>query len=143
MVGAGLARSVTFIVPPVRRMVWSRCPRATTAAPGALRTGPASAGRPRPDPRAHRPYEVCIRQAGTRVFDSRSPVPFNFPPMSTSLVIVESPAKARTIARYLGDDFLVEASIGAIRDLEPKGLAVAIDDDFKPTYVVPPAKKDV
>ncbi|HET6664725.1 MAG TPA: type I DNA topoisomerase [Acidimicrobiales bacterium] len=63
--------------------------------------------------------------------------------MSTSLVIVESPAKARTIARYLGDDFLVEASIGAIRDLEPKGLAVAIDDDFKPTYVVPPAKKDV
>jgi DNA topoisomerase-1 len=63
--------------------------------------------------------------------------------MSTSLVIVESPAKARTIARYLGDEFLVEASIGAIRDLEPKGLAVAIDDDFKPTYVVPPAKKDV
>jgi DNA topoisomerase I len=63
--------------------------------------------------------------------------------MSTSLVIVESPAKARTIARYLGDDFLVEASIGAIRDLEPKGLAVAIDEDFKPTYVVPPAKKDV
>jgi DNA topoisomerase-1 len=63
--------------------------------------------------------------------------------MSTSLVIVESPAKARTIARYLGGDFLVEASIGAIRDLEPKGLAVAIDDDFKPTYVVPPAKKDV
>ena len=63
--------------------------------------------------------------------------------MSTSLVIVESPAKARTIARYLGGGFLVEASIGAIRDLEPKGLAVAIDDDFKPTYVVPPAKKDV
>ncbi|HEX2564107.1 MAG TPA: toprim domain-containing protein, partial [Acidimicrobiales bacterium] len=63
--------------------------------------------------------------------------------MSTSLVIVESPAKARTIARYLGDDFVVEASIGAIRDLEPKGLAVAIDHDFKPTYVVPPAKKDV
>jgi DNA topoisomerase-1 len=78
-----------------------------------------------------------------QVFDSRSLVPFNCPPMSTSLVIVESPAKARTIARYLGDDYLVEASIGAIRDLEPKGLAVAIDDDFKPTYVVPPAKKDV
>ena len=70
-------------------------------------------------------------------------MPFNCPPMSTSLVIVESPAKARTIARYLGDDFVVEASIGSIRDLEPKGLAVAIDDDFKPTYVVPPAKKDV
>jgi DNA topoisomerase I len=63
--------------------------------------------------------------------------------MSTSLVIVESPAKARTIARFLGDDFVVEASIGSIRDLEPKGLAVDIDDDFKPTYVVPPSKKDV
>src|SRR5918994_639190 len=63
--------------------------------------------------------------------------------MPTSLVIVESPAKARTIARFLGDDFVVEASIGAIRDLDPKGLAVDIDDDFKPTYVVPPVKRDV
>ncbi len=63
--------------------------------------------------------------------------------MSTSLVIVESPAKARTIGRFLGDDFVVEASIGAIRDLEPKGLAVDIDDGFKPTYVVPPTKRDV
>jgi DNA topoisomerase-1 len=63
--------------------------------------------------------------------------------MSTSLVIVESPAKARTIGRFLGDDFVVEASIGAIRDLEPKGLAVDIDDGFRPTYVVPPSKQDV
>jgi DNA topoisomerase-1 len=61
----------------------------------------------------------------------------------SSLVIVESPAKARTIARFLGDDFVVEASIGAIRDLEAKGLAVDIDDGFRPTYVVPPAKRDV
>jgi DNA topoisomerase I len=63
--------------------------------------------------------------------------------MPTSLVIVESPAKARTIERFLGDGFVVEASIGSIRDLDPKGLAVDIDDDFKPSYVVPPAKKDV
>ncbi|HLM65399.1 MAG TPA: type I DNA topoisomerase [Acidimicrobiales bacterium] len=63
--------------------------------------------------------------------------------MPTSLVIVESPAKARTVARFLGDDFVVEASIGAIRDLDPKGLAVDIDHDFKPTYVVPPSKRDV
>jgi DNA topoisomerase-1 len=63
--------------------------------------------------------------------------------MSTSLVIVESPAKARTIGRYLGDDFVVEASIGAVRDLEPKGLAVDVDHEFKPTYVVPPSKRDV
>jgi DNA topoisomerase I len=63
--------------------------------------------------------------------------------MSRSLVIVESPAKARTISRFLGDDFVVEASIGSIRDLEPKGLAVDVEDDFKPTYVVPPDKRDV
>jgi DNA topoisomerase-1 len=63
--------------------------------------------------------------------------------MSTSLVIVESPAKARTIARFLGGDFVVEASIGAVRDLEPKGLAVDIEDEFRPTYVVPPAKREV
>jgi len=63
--------------------------------------------------------------------------------MPTSLVIVESPAKARTIGRFLGDDFVVEASIGSIRDLDPKGLSVDIDDDFKPTYVVPETKKDV
>jgi DNA topoisomerase I len=68
---------------------------------------------------------------------------FHCPPMPTSLVIVESPAKARTIARFLGDDFVVEASIGAIRDLDPKGLAVDIDDGFKPSYVVPPSKRDV
>src|ERR687894_310697 len=63
--------------------------------------------------------------------------------MSTSLVIVESPAKARTIGRFLGDDFVVEASIGAIRDLDPKGLAVDIEGGFKPSYVVPAEKRDV
>ena len=63
--------------------------------------------------------------------------------MPTALVIVESPAKARTVSRFLGRDFVVEASIGAVRDLDPKGLAVDIDADFKPTYVVPPGKRDV
>ena len=63
--------------------------------------------------------------------------------MPTSLVIVESPAKARTIGRFLGDDFVVEASIGAVRDLDPKGLAVDIEADFKPSYIVPDNKKDV
>ncbi|HEY8546333.1 MAG TPA: type I DNA topoisomerase [Acidimicrobiales bacterium] len=63
--------------------------------------------------------------------------------MPTALVIVESPTKARSIGRFLGDDFVVEASIGSIRDLDPKGLAVDIEDDFKPSYVVPPGKKDV
>jgi len=72
-----------------------------------------------------------------------------------SLVIVESPAKARTISKYLGKDFTVEASIGHIRDLpgkahevptEYKGqpwarLGVNVDDNFTPIYIVPQDKK--
>ncbi len=51
-----------------------------------------------------------------------------------SLVIVESPAKAKTIAKYLGEAFDVRASIGHIADLPSKGLAVDVDNGFKPTY---------
>jgi len=75
--------------------------------------------------------------------------------MPKKLVIVESPAKARTIAGYLGPDFVVESSIGHIRDLPrsasdiPAGLkgepwarlGVDVDNDFKPLYVVPGDKK--
>jgi DNA topoisomerase-1 len=63
--------------------------------------------------------------------------------VSKPLVIVESPAKARTIAGFLGPDFVVESSIGHIRDLAPKGLAVDVDNGFKPTYEVYAGKKDV
>ncbi len=76
--------------------------------------------------------------------------------MSKPLVIVESPAKARTISRFLGDEFVVESSIGHIRDLpraaaevpaaykgEPWArLGVDVDNDFKPLYVVAREKKD-
>ena len=72
-----------------------------------------------------------------------------------SLVIVESPAKARTISKYLGSGFQVEASIGHIRDL-PGGakevpaeykseswgyLGVNVENGFEPLYIVPPDKK--
>ncbi|MFH1614984.1 MAG: type I DNA topoisomerase [Planctomycetota bacterium] len=58
-----------------------------------------------------------------------------------SLVIVESPAKARTINKYLGSAFEVKASMGHVRDLPSKGLNVDLDNDFEPTYAVPPGKK--
>jgi DNA topoisomerase I len=72
-----------------------------------------------------------------------------------SLVIVESPAKAKTISKFLGGNYTVEASIGHIRDLpqgakelpaEYKGekwayLGVNVENDFTPVYIVPPAKK--
>src|SRR4051812_36605463 len=76
--------------------------------------------------------------------------------MAKKLVIVESPAKAKTIAGYLGPDYIVESSIGHIRDLPQRAsdvpkedrarfgaLGVAIDDDFTPYYLVDPDKKKV
>src|SRR5271167_3011679 len=73
------------------------------------------------------------------------------------LVIVESPAKARTIGRLLGNDFVVESSVGHIRDLPRRAgevpaayksegwsrLGVDVDNGFKPLYVVAPEKKEV
>ena len=63
--------------------------------------------------------------------------------MSKPLVIVESPAKARTIAGFLGRDYQVESSVGHIRDLPSKGLSIDVDDHFTPTYEVHASKKDV
>ena len=54
--------------------------------------------------------------------------------MAKSLVIVESPAKAKTIAKYLGSDFDVRPSVGHIADLPSKGLAVDVENGFKPSY---------
>ncbi|MHC4623177.1 MAG: type I DNA topoisomerase [Planctomycetota bacterium] len=58
-----------------------------------------------------------------------------------SLVIVESPAKAKTINKYLGHDFEVKSSMGHVRDLPSKGLNVDIENGFRPTYEVMPGKK--
>ena len=63
--------------------------------------------------------------------------------MAKPLVIVESPAKARTIAGYLGDDFEVKASIGHIRDLPRSGLAIDVEHHFAPEYVVSDGKQKV
>ena len=61
--------------------------------------------------------------------------------MSKNLVIVESPAKAKTIENYLGKDFIVKSSYGHVRDLASKGLAVDIEKNFEPQYEVSPDKK--
>jgi len=58
-----------------------------------------------------------------------------------SLVIVESPAKARTINKYLGPGFEVKASMGHVRDLPSKSFSVDIENDFEPTYEIMPGKK--
>lgn len=63
--------------------------------------------------------------------------------MPKNVVIVESPAKAKTIARFLGKDFDVVSSFGHIRDLPKKGIGVDVKANFEPTYEVSPDKKKV
>ena len=63
--------------------------------------------------------------------------------MAKNLVIVESPAKAKTIEGYLGKDYKVSSSMGHIRDLRKGNAAIDIENNFEPTYEVSPDKKDV
>jgi DNA topoisomerase-1 len=63
--------------------------------------------------------------------------------MAKNLIIVESPAKAKTIEGFLGKDFMVKSSFGHIRDLVKKGFGVDIDNNFTPTYEVQPDKEKV
>jgi DNA topoisomerase-1 len=61
--------------------------------------------------------------------------------MSKHLVIVESPAKAKTIEKFLGSDYTVKSSFGHIRDLPKKGLSIDKENGFEPTYEISPEKK--
>lgn len=63
--------------------------------------------------------------------------------MAKSMVIVESPAKSRTIKKYLGDDFFVRACAGHIKDLPSNGLGVDLENSFAPTYGLIPGKEKI
>ena len=63
--------------------------------------------------------------------------------MEENLVIVESPAKAKTIERFLGEGFTVKSSYGHIRDLKKKDLGIDIENGFEPQYEIPKEKKKV
>ena len=63
--------------------------------------------------------------------------------MQDNLIIVESPAKAKTIEKFLGKDFVVKSSFGHIRDLSKKALGVDLADGYKPVYEIPSDKKKV
>ena len=63
--------------------------------------------------------------------------------LSKGLVIVESPAKAKTIQKYLGKGFSVEASLGHVKDLPKSTLGVDINNDFETDYIVIPGKEKV
>ncbi len=63
--------------------------------------------------------------------------------MLKNLVIVESPAKAKTIEKFLGKDFKVMSSYGHIRDLRKKDISIKVDSDFQPVYEIPADKKNL
>jgi len=63
--------------------------------------------------------------------------------MLENLIIVESPAKAKTIEKFLGKGFVVTSSMGHIRDLEKKDFGIDIENKFKPNYIVTPDKKKI
>ena len=63
--------------------------------------------------------------------------------MAKNLVIVESPAKAKTIEKFLGKDYTVKSSIGHIRDMPKKDMGIDLENNFQPTYVVSADKKKV
>ena len=63
--------------------------------------------------------------------------------MKKALIIVESPAKIKTLKKFLGPNYAVESSVGHIRDLPKKGFGIDIKNDFEPEYAVLEEKKDV
>jgi DNA topoisomerase I len=63
--------------------------------------------------------------------------------MAKSLVIVESPAKAKTINKYLGSGYIVEASVGHIKDLPKSKLGVDVENGFAPSYTTGKGKKEI
>jgi DNA topoisomerase-1 len=64
-------------------------------------------------------------------------------PRSGKLVIVESPAKARTVGRFLGKEYTVKASVGHVRDLLRSQISVDVENDFVPKYRVPNEKREI
>ncbi|MGC2596031.1 MAG: type I DNA topoisomerase [Rhabdochlamydiaceae bacterium] len=63
--------------------------------------------------------------------------------MGKALIIVESPAKIKTLRKFLGSNYLFESSLGHVRDLPQKGFGIDVEHDFEPAYTILPDKKDV
>lgn len=100
-------------------------------------------GRPSQQRPAGKSRTSIARAKKTRPPETGEPPVPHHSSSGAPLVIVESPAKARTIGRFLGRDYRVRASIGHIRDLPLRQMGVDLEKDFQPHYVISPKKRDV
>ena len=91
---------------------------------------------------SRRAEERGSKKPQSKIGNRKSP-PSNFQLQTSKLVIVESPAKARTVGKFLGVGYRVRASIGHIRDLPERQMGVDLERDFRPHYVITPKKRDV
>lgn len=89
------------------------------------------------------PGDMESDEMGVEVESARAPASGYSSSSLNALVIVESPAKAKTISKFLGRNYKVRASVGHIRDLPVKGMGVDIEHDFKPKYEITAKKRDV
>src|SRR6266498_5496683 len=89
---------------------------------------------------AARPARAAAAKTARRP-KKEEPVEDAAPSGSTSLVVVESPAKAKTIGKYLGRGYRVRATIGHVRDLPEKKIGIDIENGFEPEYVTIPGKE--
>ena len=107
--------------------------KCATCGTGMFKMGmtPAHQGIPKPEPAAPKPRAKRRRKRGKSAASGRD------------LVIVESPAKARTIGRFLGREYAVKASVGHVRDLPTSRLGVDVEDCFRPKYLVPKKARKV
>ena len=106
---------------------------------------PAHEGLPKPDP-VKKPKKKTAKKKTTRKITSKKTTARSRKAKTPGerkgkLVIVESPAKARTVGRFLGRGYTVKASVGHVRDLYKSKLSVDVEHDFEPIYYVPRDKK--
>ncbi len=113
---------------------FGRTPEHEGLAPPERPAAPKKPAKAKPAKRAE-PAGKKKRAASTTPMQDRTGGP--------KMVIVESPSKARTMGRFLGSSFDVEASVGHIRDLPQNRMGVDIEHDFAPRYVIPAGKKEV
>src|SRR5450756_2367748 len=110
-------------------MAKAKTAKAKTTAKRATKSAAAKSGAIKPT-RAR-------KSAAAKIVDDEGPSE----PGSTSLVIVESPAKAKTIGKYLGRGYKVRATVGHVRDLPQKKMGIDIENGFEPEYVTIPGKE--